>query len=295
MKSKTVTMVDVAHEVLIRHWTQLRKWVDEDRAAVRQQRNIKEDAKEWEDKGKPVDPGLLLQGAKLATAEDYLEKHGGWESSESLIRKLIQVSQQYRDRLLQEENRRQRELETLKQLAQAKEKARQEAEQRAAEQTKTNKALRRVIYLGLLLAGAVVLAVIAIVFGLEAKRQVTNNELDEEAATVKNLLTTQPVEGLVLAIQATDQSFSELKEVRNRVQNSLLEAVQTDIRERSRLSPGRDAAISPDGKMIVAGNNNGELQLWNPQGQLLGKPFVGHTDNVSSVAFSPDGKSNCQW
>jgi len=68
-------------------------------------------------------------------------------------------------------------------------------------------------------------------------------------------------------------------------------------------------AFSPDGKTLVSGGcgkrgiNNichqGEIRLWNvsdathPQslGVPLGLPFTGYTGGVSSVAFSPDGKT----
>lgn len=86
-------MVDVAHEALIRHWEQLRKWLNESRAAVRQQRNIEEDAKEWKQrKGTSEDSGLLLRSTKLAAAEEYLKEYGYWESENSLVRQFIQTS-----------------------------------------------------------------------------------------------------------------------------------------------------------------------------------------------------------
>lgn len=51
-------------------------------------------------------------------------------------------------------------------------------------------------------------------------------------------------------------------------------------------------AFSPDGRKIVAGLNDGTLQLFDAiSGTAIGKPFQGHEDRVSSVAFSPDGKA----
>ncbi|OWY70017.1 hypothetical protein B7486_18785 [cyanobacterium TDX16] len=145
--------------------------------------------------------------------------------------------------------------------------------------------------MGVISVLAVVAAGSSLFFWQDAKRQATNAELGEKVTTIDNLLTTKPVERLVLAIQATGQSLSELNRVTAAVESSLLQVLQTDIRERNRLSSGWAAAISPDGATIVTGSSDGNLQLWDRQGQAIGKPFVGHTDSVQSVAFSPDGKS----
>ena len=50
--------VEVIHEALMRHWGQLRIWVDENREAIRAGRQLEEAAKEWEHRGK--NPDYLL-------------------------------------------------------------------------------------------------------------------------------------------------------------------------------------------------------------------------------------------
>src|SRR5262249_21418204 len=48
-------------------------------------------------------------------------------------------------------------------------------------------------------------------------------------------------------------------------------------------------AVSPDGQMVAAGSSAGVINLWRiTDGALLGS-LAGHTDNVSSLAFSADG------
>jgi WD40 repeat protein len=49
-------------------------------------------------------------------------------------------------------------------------------------------------------------------------------------------------------------------------------------------------AFSPNGKYIVSGNSDNQLQLWNLTGKLVQSPFQGHTKRIMSVAFSPDSK-----
>jgi WD40 repeat protein len=49
--------------------------------------------------------------------------------------------------------------------------------------------------------------------------------------------------------------------------------------------------FSPDSKMIVSGNSDHTLQLWDLDGNPVGSPFQGHLDYVTSVAFSPYGRT----
>jgi WD40 repeat protein len=47
--------------------------------------------------------------------------------------------------------------------------------------------------------------------------------------------------------------------------------------------------FSPDGEKIVSGSEDHTLRLWDAwTGQTIESPFMGHSDMVTSVAFSPD-------
>lgn len=263
-ESKTVTMVDVAHEALIRNWAQLRQWVDENRVAMRQQRSIEEDAKEWEDKGKPVDPGLLLQKAKLATAEDYLEKHGDWESSESLVREFIQASQKLRDRQLQEEeNHRQQELETAQKIA-------QESEARKAAQTMTRVTV---------VAGVFVL-VYAVFSGFQSRNSEINQIRALSAPSEALFVSNQKLDALIRSLhiekqlnQPLLQIFPPPTEIKDKVKVTLQKVVY-QVQERNRLNGyqnvnGIVVSFSPDNQHLVTTGDDGTLKLWNFQGQQV--------------------------
>jgi WD40 repeat protein len=65
--------VDVAHEALIRGWPRLRKWIDDDRSALRVHRRLTEAAQEWKEKNK--DPSFLYRGVRLAQATEWRERN----------------------------------------------------------------------------------------------------------------------------------------------------------------------------------------------------------------------------
>jgi hypothetical protein len=67
--------VEVAHEALIRSWSQLRKWIDPDRAGLRTRTRVTESAPEWKNSGR--DPTYLYTGARLAVAEEWAASNPG--------------------------------------------------------------------------------------------------------------------------------------------------------------------------------------------------------------------------
>ncbi|OAB59350.1 hypothetical protein AY600_00250, partial [Phormidium willei BDU 130791] len=171
-----ITVVEVAHESLIRNWKQLGRWVEENFKTKRQRDDIQEKAQKWDDKGKRREG--LLRGLDLAEVELFEREHGT----------LSGLPQEYlRTSIRQRRNSR------------------------------------------LLGIGAVV-TVLSVVTGLwlNAQRQATIANLRANAAQSQNLLTSaDPIDGLVLAIQATGESQGRLRRVMSSVQSSLLAGIQT--------------------------------------------------------------------
>ncbi len=69
-ESEQSPYVEVSHEALIREWSTLREWIATHRDSLRLERRLVQAAQEWVEIGR--DPGALLQGARLAQAEEWL-------------------------------------------------------------------------------------------------------------------------------------------------------------------------------------------------------------------------------
>ncbi|MGJ3250301.1 MAG: caspase family protein [Elainellaceae cyanobacterium] len=71
----TQETIDVVHETLIRNWSLLRGWLEENREMLRRQRLIERASQEWNNAGQPSGAEYLLRGSRLVDAEDFLEHH----------------------------------------------------------------------------------------------------------------------------------------------------------------------------------------------------------------------------
>lgn len=87
-------IVDVAHEALIRHWTLLRQWIEQNRDRLRQQRKIEASALAWREQGQ--NPGYLLQGLPLTEALYFDQKQREIFPLSDAAKTFLQKSQQQR-------------------------------------------------------------------------------------------------------------------------------------------------------------------------------------------------------
>lgn len=96
--------VDVAHETLIRNWSLLRTWLDENREMLRRQRRIEQAAREWHTLNQPRSPEYLLNGDRLTSAENYLRTYP--DELSALAQRYVTISRE-------ESRRAQKELRLL--------------------------------------------------------------------------------------------------------------------------------------------------------------------------------------
>jgi WD40 repeat protein len=278
--SNTVTVVDVAHESLIRHWTQLRQWVDDNREAIRIERKLESAAAEWENQGKPQDIAFLLQGAKLAEAEDFLQNYLYLGQLNRVAQEYIKVSQDFRNRLATEkEEQLQREQERSAALERALKKS-----------TLLSQAARVRDLLPIQPLESVLLAIQSI--GLNQTElpetilsRVKNSLLRGiEVAREQNILRGHQDKVTSVAISPDSQmivSGSQDGTVRlwDTQGNPIGQSLQ------GHQDAVTSVAISPDGQVIASGSQDRTVRLWDTQGHSIGEPFRRHEDRGVFAIF----------
>ncbi|MEH2213230.1 nSTAND1 domain-containing NTPase [Nostoc sp.] len=251
--------VEVAHEILIRHWSTLRWWLEENRDRLRKQRQIEQASQLWLQRSQQAD--FLLQGVRLAEAEDIYIKYTDELSAD--VQRFIEAC-----------------------LVQRK-------QQQLQEKTRLKQAQRAVVALS-------VLGLAAVCFGSLAYWKSQAAQLREiealNASSQANLLSHQQLEALIASVKAGKQlknTFGAPAEVQTQTLN-VLQQVISGTQERNRLE-GHSAEVSsvsfsPDGKTIVSASNDKTAIIWGRDGTKL-RTLAGHTDIVRSVSFSPDGQT----
>ncbi|MEH2056782.1 MAG: caspase family protein [Nostoc sp.] len=129
----------------------------------------------------------------------------------------------------------------------------------------------------------------------ELETALTESRLREKAARVENLLPFQPLDSLVLAIQAMGENQEKLpQQILAPVQNSLnqvMNKARVSIPLHGHEDYVNSVAISADGQTIVSGGFDRTVRLWNLQGLPLAEPFRGHQDYVSCATISANGQT----
>ncbi|BAY09356.1 nSTAND1 domain-containing NTPase [Calothrix sp. NIES-2098] len=291
--------IEVVHEILIRHWSTLRWWLEENRSRLRSQRQIEQAAALWKYNHEQAD--FLLQGIRLAEAEEIYVKYTD---------ELSQDVQRFIAACLAERQRQQ--FEQKKRLRQAQ------------------KAIVVISVLGIAASGFGGLAYVQ-------KQAAQLREISAlNASSEALLLSNQQLEALIASVKAgreVKQVFAPNKDIQLATVATLQQAVD-QTQEVNRLqghSQQVDAvSFSPDGKIIVSASDDGTIKLWHTDGKLINtiidnqsrfididfshngkfiaasidkiiklytidgkliKIFAGHNDIVNSVDFSPDDKT----
>ena len=234
-----VAVVDVSHEVLIRHWSRLQEMLDNNREAIRFERRIQAAAQEWEHKGKTFD--YLLTGLRLAEAEKFLQEQVDIVPPSGLSRELIETSQKERDRQKAESDRQRR---------------------------------RTVIRLT---GFSVVASVLALAASMgwwrtvisEKNAQLIASSQSSEALFASN----KEFDALLESIRTGKQMKKEFginADTEIRVVGALLQAVY-GVKERNRIEGYNHqfvrVSFSADGKTIAAATQDGSIKRWNLDGK----------------------------
>jgi WD40 repeat protein len=249
-KDGDVTVVEVAHEALLRKWPLLRGWLDEEREFLIGKDQLEQDLLDWEKAPAEQKIEALLTGLKLTRARSWLiSKPLQLTEAE---RKFIQSSITHHD---------------------------EEAERREKFRRRVQRATRFAA-----IAFAVISVISVVAFWIARQQQAVAMSLEFSALSDDALGRGYLDLALSDAVQAATRSQTDQAEesLRNVLTGPLEHLV---LHHRA---PVYMAAYSTDGKRIVTASQDDTAREWDAQtGQLLAT-LSGHTGTVDDAAFSPD-------
>ncbi len=254
-ETEKIETVEIVHEALIREWITLREWIETNREFRIWQERLKQEMRDWENSGRNLE--ALLQGTRLAVAEDWYKQRGDELTLRS--QHFITASIKWRKQQ-QQKQRRRRQLTTF--------------------------ALTGLLLVALMLAGN----------GWWQWQNSARSEIKAISESSAALFASnQKLDALKEAIRARRklQNFGSVDaDTQNNVELVLRRAVYGAV-EYNRLEGHsgevQSAVFSPDGNMLVSTSNDKTVKQWMRDGTLL-KTLPGHSAGVSAVAISLDGQ-----
>ena len=285
-------LVDISHESLIRVWTKLQQWTNEEADSSSIYLRLADAAHRKAE---------LWRGKDLQEAEDWLDKNNpteAWakryDTNFTAAMKFLSDSQQQRQEEQEHAERQQCEKteQAERELAQAQ--ALAEAQQkRAEEKTRSASKSRR------LAIGLAVLGLLAAIGGVIAFTQYQSAE--------SNLIQSRSllyIANQLLAWDAYDQKrffrvYDSLEDSFPRLGASKKEDMRSfdwyylwrQMHNEKQTLRGHTSTVSsvvfsPDGRMLASGSFDYSLRLWNVGNKKELRVLNGHTSVVTSVAFS---------
>ncbi len=295
--------IEVAHEAILREWTRLRSWLEENRILIRLQRQLSNAAVEWA--ASKRDDSFLLTGARLAQYDGWMENNEVALTQQEFD--FLESSRSARNRNEAEETlRQQRELESARKLAETE-------ASRAELQSQSAKRLRKS---AVFLAGALVLATIAAIVALIAgnrnsnlavqnqsiantaqaaealaieERDIADRERDlstsrELAAAAVNNLDVDPERSILLALQGLSTHYSIEAEDALRSGMAASHLLLTIPAEEG----VQNWDFSPDGQRIALYLGERQPQIRDVRtGEILFS--LDTSDAWGSIRYTPDG------
>jgi WD40 repeat protein/uncharacterized caspase-like protein len=256
--SPSPVTIEVAHEILIRHWSTLRWWLEENRSRLRSQRQIEQSATLWKHNNELAD--FLLQGVRLAEAEEIYIKYTD---------ELSQDVQHFIAACLTA--RQQQQFEQKKRLRQAQ------------------RAIAVISVLGIAASG---LGGFAYLQKQAAQlREISALNASSEAL----LLSHQPLEALIASVKAgreLKQVFTANQDIQLATVATLQQAIsqtQEINRLQSHSQQVNAVSFSPDGKFIASASDDNTIKLWNLAGKLI-TTITTNQGSITDIAFSPDSQ-----
>ncbi|MFP5273560.1 nSTAND1 domain-containing NTPase [Coleofasciculus sp.] len=323
------TVVTIAHEALIQHWSKLQQWVEEKRHGMRLQEQIEAAAIAWQTQGKP---NRILSELTLTEAEYYRDYLNLSPLGQDLIQQSIQhkrtrrgfargglviaiallslttgmaMSRWYKTAQIAEREQLYKNAATVQNLLPVEPikgllLAIETTAQSYAKLQQVDKPIASSLWQA-----------------IEVARE--RDRLDHESAVQavdfhpdNQIIVSGTEDGLVhlwtrqnpLIRQSLPGHKDEVTGVAFSPQGQVIASSSRDGTIRLWTVQGQplgqpflgqdwitSIAWSPDGQFLVSGGKDGTVQVWNRQGNPIGQPFLGHQGVVFTVAFSPDGET----
>jgi hypothetical protein len=276
--------VEVSHEALIRHWKDLRQWIDANRDNMRTRARLKDDRAEWLKRDR--DPDLLrIPSLHLKEVQRLSDEPGDVHTDD--IKDYIDALLNH-DRRRREKEERDREAEQRRELELANERA--EAARHLADERARSEETERRLRLE---------AEEAARRADEQRATAIRNETHALAALSRAAAREgRALDGVELSLAAWPRSAGDLQRpmLGDAIRYlSLSFSLHPPVAMMNHDDPVNGAVYSPDGKRILSWSDDKTLRLWDAAtGAAIGGPLR-HGGPVSGAVYSPDGKRILSW
>lgn len=267
--------VEIVHDFLISNWTKLQEYIDKEGENLRLLKKIEQDAWDWTKKGKRKED-LLLQGSRLKTVEDLLEKEN--VTNEDKVADYLKACKD-REEEEQVENdifssiviarlhlRENKNLDALTTLIKVGERLQK------LPNTDAISTYKKLDFL--------------ITFGQIFDEIAEKNSFEAHKDWISGVSISP--DGQTIASSSSDKSVKIWSFNGNHLQT-------LDEHNEGHTDEVLDVSFSPDGEMLASGSQDTTIKLWkkstdvkNPW--MLHKTLTGHTLGVNGVSFSPDSQ-----
>ena len=266
--------VDLAHEATIRHWKQLRYWLNKHRQDLPLIRQLRADAATW--KANQKQPNYLLVGARLDNALECLHKYRKLGYLSGVVQSFVEVSQ---ETWIAEETEKERQiLEALCMTSEVQWNRHQQLESLLTI-TRAGKRLQQILRTRPEIVPDNTQQVIAQLQQTLYGRIQEKNRLESHFDILRSVV--YAPDGETIASAGDDSTIK----IWNAADGSLIASLESHSADITTIT------YSIDSKTLASASEDKTVKLWNIVDGKLSTTLEGHEDGITTIAFSPDSKT----